>query len=62
MVVKGLFKPVCEVDVAEGVDVGGTGEVVVVVEEGGMAAVEKLVLSSDFLVTCYSISGSCLGI
>lgn len=53
---------VAVVEMAEGVDVGVTGEVVVVVEEGGMAAVEKLVLSSDFLVTCYSISGSCLGI
>ena len=52
---------VAVVEMAEGVDVGVTGEEVVV-EEGGMAAVEKLVLSSDFLVTCYSISGSCLGI
>ena len=58
----GWMVEVAVVEMAEGVDVGVTGEVVVVVEEGGMAAVEKLVLSSDFLVTCYSISGSCLGI
>ena len=53
---------VAVVEMAEGVDVRVTGAVAVVVEERGMAAVEKLVLSSDFLVTCYSISGSCLGI
>ena len=52
---------VAVVEMAEGVDVGVTGEEVVV-EEGGMAAVEKLVLLGDFIVTCCSMSGSCLGI